>query len=237
MVSLEEFKNNGYLYDSLENYLDLIDFNKLVELKSFIDSKNIKRHSQYDYWYTYNNLSYAEKIVYDDLLIRDADLETADYVYKMAHQYQLKKINECKFNPTWVFGTARDPDIDVIIRSDFLKEFQTKFIKHYYTQYGDKIFEGNTNLQFYDEGCQIKLHDDGKPISRICVFLFFLNSEWNDENGGNLILYTKDNTQIKLKPTFPNFVVLDSDINLYHEVELVKSDTKYNIVSFYSYKD
>jgi Rps23 Pro-64 3,4-dihydroxylase Tpa1-like proline 4-hydroxylase len=136
-----------------------------------------------------------------------------------------------------VFGTAKDPDIDVIIRSDFLKEFQTKFIKHYYTQYGDKIFEGNTNLQFYDEGCQIKLHDDGKPISRICVFLFFLNSEWNDENGGNLILYTKDNKQIKLKPTFPNFVVLDSDINLYHEVELVKSDTKYNIVSFYSYKD
>ena len=52
----------------------------MVELKQFIDSKNIKRHSQYDYWYSYNNLSYAEKIVYNDLLIRDNDLETADYV-------------------------------------------------------------------------------------------------------------------------------------------------------------
>ena len=69
------------------------------------------------------------------------------------------------------------------------------------------------------------------------MFLFFLNTEWDDTNGGTLIIHTKDGNSIKLKPTFPNFVVLDSKQNLLHEVELVNKDIKYNIVSFFSYKD
>lgn len=237
MIELDEFKGNGYVYDSLENYTDLINFNKLSELKSFIDSKNIKRHSQYDYWFLYNNLSYAEKIVYDDLLKRDADLQTADYIYEMAHRYQLKKIKECGFNPTWVFGTSKDSEIDSNIRNGVLKEFQINFVKKYYPQHTDKFFEANTNLQFYDKDCLIKLHDDGKPTNRICVFLFFLNTEWDSTNGGNLVLYQKDNSEIILKPTFPNFVVLDSDANLFHEVQIVNEGIKYNVVSFFSYKD
>jgi len=88
-------------------------------------------------------------------------------------------------------------------------------------------------LQFYNKGCLIDVHDDGKPTDRYCVFLYFLNNEWKDENGGHLILYTKENKKIKIKPTFPNFVVLDSDVNLYHELEEVKDDIKYNIVCFF----
>ena len=40
---------------------------------------------------------------------------------------------------------------------------------------------------------------------------------------------------IRITPTFPNFVVLDSNKNLFHELEKVKKGIKYNIVSFYSY--
>lgn len=236
MISIQKFKEEGYLYDTLKNYQNIINFDKLLDLKSFIDSKNIKRYSRYDYWFKYNNLSYAEEIVYEDLLKRDKDLETADYVYDMAHQYQLKKINECNFYPTWIFGTSLDTEIQSKIRNSLLTDFETNFVKRYYSEYKDKIFEQNMNLQFYDKGCEIKLHDDGTPEKRICVFLFFLNTEWNDKNGGNLILHTKEGRTIKLKPTFPNFVVLDSKQNLLHEVELVNNDTKYNIVSFFSYK-
>ena len=69
----------------------------------------------------------------------------------------------------------------------------------------------------------------------MCVFLYFLNDNWDEENGGHLLLYTKDKQTIKINPVFPNFVVLDTDINLFHEVEIVKKETKYNIVSFYGY--
>lgn len=236
MIDAEKFKKDGYVYDSLENYTDFFDFKKILKIKNFIDSKDVKRHSQYDYWFKYNNLSYAEKIVYDDLLIRDTHLETADFIYEMAHKYQIKKIQECKFYPTWVFGTSKDIEINSTIRNGDITEFETNFVKKYYSQYSDKNFEENLNLQFYNEGCEIKLHDDGKPEKRICVFLFFLNDEWEEENGGNLILHTLDGNSIKIKPTFPNFVVLDSDKNLLHEVELVKKGIKYNLVSFFSYK-
>jgi len=47
-------------------------------------------------------------------------------------------------------------------------------------------------------------------------------------------LYNKNNEKIKINPVFPNFVVLDTDLNLFHEVEKVNKNIKYNIVSFYS---
>jgi len=52
-----------------------------------------------------------------------------------------------------------------------------------------------------------------------------------------LILHDLNGNDIKVNPIFPNFVVLDSDKNLFHEVEKVKNDIKYNIVSFYSHED
>ena len=134
------------------------------------------------------------------------------------------------FHPIFIISSLK-------INENILKYFQEKFVKKYYS---DKLREtgnlfGVTNLQFYDEGCEIKLHDDGRQKDRLCVFLYFLNDEWNEENGGHLILHTKDGNPIKVNPVFPNFVVLDTDVNLFHEVELVKKETKYNIVSFYGY--
>ena len=35
-------------------------------------------------------------------------------------------------------------------------------------------------MQFYDEGCEIKLHDDGRQENRLCVFLYFLNDNSED---------------------------------------------------------
>lgn len=236
MIDIKQYREEGYLYDSLENYTDYFNFDDFKKIKEFIDSKNIKRHSQYDYWYKYNDCSYMENVNYDTFLKNDKDLDTADFVFQKAHEYQLKKIKETGYKPTWVFGTSKDDEISGTIHNKVIGEFQKNFVTEYYPERQFNYFEENIKLQYYDKGCLIDLHDDGQPINRICVFIFFLNTNWNDENGGNLILYTKNNEAIKIKPTFPNFVVLDSDVNLFHEVEEVKNDTKYNIVSFYSHK-
>jgi len=233
MINVEQFREEGYLYDNLENYKELINFDEFLKIKEFIDSKNIVRHSRYDYWYKYNNLSYMEQIYYEDLLKNDKHLPTADYIYQKAHEYQLKKIKECEFYPTWVFGTSMDGEIIGIMRNGILNEFHEKFTKKYYSDKLSDKYLNDFRLQFYNKGCQIKLHDDGKSENRYCVFLYFLNNEWKDNNGGHLILYTKDEQKIKIKPTFPNFVVLDSDTNLFHELEEVLDDIKYNIVCFF----
>lgn len=232
MIDVKKFKEDGYLYDSLENYTELIPFADMQNVKSLIDEKNIKRYSKYDYWYKYNNQSYMEEINYVDFLKRDKDLKVADYVYEKSHEYMIKKIEECGFYPTWVFGTSMHEDIDKILNGETIRNFQLNFVKKYYSEKKWKNYFGTTRLQFYDKDCEIKLHDDGKSEQRICVFLYFLNNEWSQENGGHLILHT-DNDIIKINPVFPNFVVLDSDKNLFHEVEKVNKDMKYNIVSFY----
>jgi Rps23 Pro-64 3,4-dihydroxylase Tpa1-like proline 4-hydroxylase len=236
MIDIKKFREQGYLYDSLEKYKDIIDLNAFDKIKEEIDSINIKQHSRYDYWFIYKDLSYKEELVYDELLRNDKDLNTADIVYQKSHEYQLKKIEECGFYPTWVFGTALDERINHLLRNGVISDFQRKFIELYYP---DKVHTGyceNLKLQFYDKGCLIEMHDDGKQENRICVFLYFLNNEWNDSNGGHLILHTLDGQKLKIKPTFPNFAVLDSDINLFHEVEKVLNNIKYNIVCFFEKK-
>ncbi len=234
MIDTKTFREQGYLIDSLENYTDLIDFEKFKDLKSKIDNKNIKRFSRYDYWYKFKNLSYMEELIYENFLKRDRNLNVTDFVYQKSHEYMIKKMQDCDFYPTWVFGTSMDEEIDNLINGEVISSFQENFVKKYYSDKNYKSYMKNVKLQFYDKDCEIKLHDDGKPADRICVFLYFLNNEWDDENGGHLILYNTNTEKIKINPTFPNFVVLDSDLNLFHEVEKVNKNVKYNIVSFYS---
>jgi hypothetical protein len=237
MEDVENYRNNGYIYGKLEDYSDLIDLDAFKQIKNYIDNTNFVRHSKYDYWFKYKECSYMEEIIYDNYLKRDNDLNIIDYVYNKAHQYQLKKIEECEFYPTWVFGTSMDSEINGRINNEVLREFQKNFVKKYYPEKTFNKLNTSNRLQFYDEGCEIKLHDDGQPANRICVFLYFLNDEWDDNNGGHLILHDLNGSDIVVNPIFPNFVVLDSDKNLFHELEKVKKGIKYNIVSFYSYED
>ena len=237
MESVENYRNSGYIYGKLEDYSDLIDLDGFNSIKKYIDNTDFVRHSRYDYWFKYKEQSYMEELVYDEYLKNDKDLDTADYVYAKAHEYQLKKIEECGFYPTWVFGTSSNGEIIGRIHNEVLQNFQKNFVTQYYPEKSFNKFSSNTKLQFYDKGCEIKLHDDGQPDNRICVFLYFLNNEWDETNGGHLILHDLNGNDIKVNPIFPNFVVLDSDKNLFHEVEKVNNGIKYNIVSFYSYED
>ena len=237
MEDVENYRNNGYIYGKLEDYSDLIDLDGFKQIKNYIDNTNFVRNSRYDYWFKYKDQSYIEELVYSDYLKKDTDLNIIDYVYQKAHQYQLKKIEECGFYPTWVFGTSMNSEINGRINNEVLREFQKNFVKKYYSEKTFNKLNTSNKLQFYDKGCEIKLHDDGQPENRICVFLYFLNDEWGGDNGGHLILHDLNGNDIVVNPIFPNFVVLDSDKNLFHELEKVKKGIKYNIVSFYAYEN
>ena len=103
MIDVKKFREQGYIYDSLENYSELIDFDAFKEVKKGIDAQgDIKRHSRYDYWFKYKDLSYMEELVYDELIKNDDNLSVADEVFAKGHEYQLKKIKESGFYPAWV---------------------------------------------------------------------------------------------------------------------------------------
>ena len=94
MIEVKQFREQGYIYDSLENYSELIDFDAYKKVKNGIDAQgDIKRHSRYDYWFKYKDLSYMEELVYDELIRQDDNLSVADEVFAKGHEYQLKKIN------------------------------------------------------------------------------------------------------------------------------------------------
>ena len=131
MESIENYRNSGYIYGKLEDYSELIDLDGFKQIKDYIDNTNFVRHSRYDYWFKYKELSYIEELVYDEYLKNDKDLNTADYVYNKAHQYQLKKIEECGFYPTWVFGTSMDSDINGKINNEVLRNFQKNFVNQH----------------------------------------------------------------------------------------------------------
>ena len=45
MIDVKQYRETGYLYDSLENYTDLFSFEDFKEVKNFIDSTNIRRYA------------------------------------------------------------------------------------------------------------------------------------------------------------------------------------------------
>ena len=250
MIDKIEFREKGYLYDSMENYSELIDVDGYKNWAKRLIGFNLRRHSVREYWYLHKDLSYKEYSYYNDLLKDDDDLNSADYVFKKGHEYQIKKIDECGFYPTWVFGKNQSIEVDSVLKEKNIMEFQKNFIKKYYPEKVGE-YEDNFSVQYYDKGCLIDTHDDGRPGKRICVFLFFLNEEWEDSNGGNLLLFenkeltgegyggevdTGDEVPILLKPSYPNFVVLDSEVNLVHEVEKIIKGIRYTAVNFLSNK-
>jgi Rps23 Pro-64 3,4-dihydroxylase Tpa1-like proline 4-hydroxylase len=91
-------------------------------------------------------------------------------------------------------------------------------------------FKHNPQLTMYDKGCLLKDHKDGIGTGRLCVVLAYLNENYDETNGGNLIL---DN-HLKVVPELGNIAIIDLDrFDVAHEVTEVVGDLKrYTALSF-----
>jgi hypothetical protein len=58
---------------------------------------------------------------------------------------------------------------------------------------------------YYDDGCKLKNHSDGTGTGRICALLIYLNEEYDENDGGILIL----NDEEKVIPTFGKVAIID----------------------------
>jgi len=106
----------------------------------------------------------------------------------------------------------------------------SNLLKSVFSKYYD-----NTDIQIldsitlYNEGCFIVPHIDGKDLNRIAGILIYLNKDYNEQNGGNLIL----KNEIKIIPEYGRVVIIDYTQNsVEHEVTKVIEGERYAICAF-----
>lgn len=88
---------------------------------------------------------------------------------------------------------------------------------------------------YYDDGCRLHNHSDGTGTGRICALLIYLNEEYDENDGGCLIL----NNSEKVIPTFGECAIIDlQTFDIQHMVEEVTGGIgRYALLSFVRKKE
>ena len=165
-----------------------------------------------------------------------------DFDYKLI--YSLERVNNVSIVPEASFKTQQYFKTDVVLKKQKLAQVWyeakipgnecnkiseycfDKLSKLYPTQnrrFGNPIFE----LTLYDKDCFIENHKDGDDDDndRLCVVILYLNKDWKNGMGGELIITDEHNNNLEITPEFGNFAILDfQNYNLKHEVKKITDD-------------
>ena len=114
------------------------------------------------------------------------------------------------------------------------EKFETLFydiLEYFYNETKDDVTMGQ-QWTCYSEKCFLKDHNDGQgdEYQNTCAILIYLNEEWDESWGGNLILrntrHTNDGVVAhKVVPTFAKVAIIDlKTFDTSHEVECVNGN-------------
>ena len=117
----------------------------------------------------------------------------------------------------WFSAFDQSSETNLLLKSNFYKFYE----------YTDVDFLNVITL--YNNGCFIIPHIDGEDPTRIMGVLIYLNKNYNEANGGNLIL----KNETKIVPDYGRVVVIDYTQNsVEHEVTKVLEGERYAICAF-----
>lgn len=223
----ERLKNEGY------TSFELIDFDKdfydfLLPLKCN-EEKNLKEkytqvRANVKYLPSYNGPHYFSE------MSNNTTYETHEDASKIVHSILDKKNNTIGMGlsqlwyytdinnviePQWIF-----PDKEYVINgSESLKKFENyiKNIVKYFFDFDETqeytLF--SPCVSYYEKGCVLGNHSDGTGTGRICSMLIYLNEEYDENDGGILILQNKE----KIVPEFGRVAIIDlQSFDITHEV-------------------
>lgn len=89
-----------------------------------------------------------------------------------------------------------------------------------------------TDITLYLKNNYIYPHEDGVDGNRLCVLLMYLNEDWKDGYGGEIIIDEK----VTLPPLFGNIAILDfTENNTSHEVKKIINENfeRFAIIKFF----
>jgi hypothetical protein len=88
---------------------------------------------------------------------------------------------------------------------------------------------------YYNKGCMLGNHGDGTGTGRVCAMLIYLNEEYNENDGGILILDNKE----KVIPTFGKVAIIDlQSFDIQHQVtEVTDGLGRFALLTFVKKKE
>ena len=225
----EKLKKDGHTSFELKDF-DEEFYNFLLPLKCN-EEKNLKNyytHLRVDGGFHIED--YREDVSKDKIKIQ-TNFESFENASKKKNEIVdiLKTDSNCMISQMWYYS-----DLSSIISSEktedvnqyALKEPYSKFEKYVYNitkhffDFEDTqeycLFAGMST--YYNDGCMLANHGDGTGTGRICALLIYLNEEYDEKDGGILIL----NNEEKVIPTFGKVAIIDlQSFDIQHQVTKV----------------
>lgn len=190
--------------------------------------------------------SLFEKIA-RDILHKGYSVQHAALPYELAQQLwqHLQQMPETKFSPAGV-GRKQDYKFNHFVRSNKICWISgesvagkhwlqwTAALQHYLNQHlllG--LFSFESHFAHYSPGDFYKKHLDAfkGESNRVLSLVLYLNPDWQQQEAGELVLYTEDNKPIKVLPEFATVVVFLSE-DFPHEVLPTRRD-RYSIAGWF----
>jgi hypothetical protein len=120
------------------------------------------------------------------------------------------------------------------------KEFMSLLSPIFNVQITDiNVAKPNVNTNYFRLNANdfVHLHADDSP-GRIVCMLLYLNKEWRDSDGGELVFLGKNEKNVTIAPLFNRCILFDpSSIGAEHWVNSIKSHKaqhyRYNVTSWY----
>ncbi len=128
----------------------------------------------------------------------------------------------------WLYGHPKEGN-------NSLRKLYTELTKYFYDIDDSVDLNLDISISLYNKGCFLNDHIDGKsPVKNYASMLVYLNKDWKEEDGGNLILRGDDNIDYKVVPEFGTVAIIDlQNFDIYHQVEQVINDVeRYTIICF-----
>jgi hypothetical protein len=135
---------------------------------------------------------------------------------------------------TWYYN-----DLNIVIHNQKFteyKEYIENLVKYYFDFEETQEFSlFSPTVTYYDLDCELKNHSDGTGTGRVCAILIYLNEEYDENDGGYLVL---NNTE-KVIPTFGKVAIIDlQTFDIQHMVTKVTGGIgRYAMLSFVKRKE
>lgn len=133
-----------------------------------------------------------------------------------------KSIVRDDFFQIWLYTNINDSG---------LYKIYDKIIKYFFDLDDKENLSIETSISLYNQGCFLKDHIDGKsPVKNYASVLIYLNENYDENNGGNLIL----NKKYKVVPEFGTVAMIElQNFDIHHQVEEIINDSeRYCLIAF-----
>jgi hypothetical protein len=215
-----EIINKGY---AIGNILDILTSEQKLDLEKNIqyvkDATIDKAELKYRFDFAGGPPYTDNTVMWDGIKAREEHIEKHGYhTFQRFWEYDLKDENITKyFDKISVdIGNALYPKYNVNLND----------------------LDSRGRYMLYENGDLIKMHEDGFDARRLCVVLLYLNDDWKDGDGGELVIKNNGEKTIVL-PKLGNYAVLDfTKNNVSHEVLKVNNNFKrFSYIHFLNFKD